>query len=178
VSDSPPPPTDAFRLWLLLAAVIAAAAGILAASRIKPPVLFAAGLGLVLGLALRFLAEGLAVPRTRRVVAATMVIAAAAFATSFGLSYWREARAWDRAHQVGPENPLAAALLNSFPDTDADGLAQAPQRFTFFDYLDRRLPQWAQPWPEVLFAAEAVACVVIAGMCVFRTARRDPGVTP
>jgi hypothetical protein len=156
----------------MLGIAAGAAMAVFAASRTKPPVIFAAGLGLALGVLLRFLADWMSVPRSRRAVLSVALISAAAFAASFGLGYRRAAIEWGQLHDAGPDNPLAAALLKSFPDADASDLVAGRQRFTVSDYLSRRLPSWPSPWPEVLCGAEWVLCIVIGGLCVSTPARR------
>lgn len=151
---------------------VAAAMALFSASRAKPPVVFAAGLGLVLGVLLRILADWMSVPRTLRVFMSVALLAAAAFAVSFGLGYRRAALEWTKLHDVGPGNPLAAALLKSFPNSDPSELVAAQQRFTFSDYLYRRVPQWPSPWPESLWGAEWIACVAFAACSVSLRPRR------
>lgn len=166
MSNAESRPADAFGLWLLLAGLSSAGVTVFASSRTKPPVIFALGLGIVLGLLWRIIAQMLQVQRTRRVVGAAILLMLIAFAVCFGLGYRRAAMEWKQLHSAGVNDPLAQMLLEKFPKSDPSAILTAQERFTFADYLSRRLPNWSSPWPEVLFGAEWLGCVVVAGMCV------------
>lgn len=155
-----------FGFWLILSAGAVLGVSQFAAIREKPPVIFAAGFGLVAGILMRSLAGMLSVSLTRRVTICAVLLTSIGFAVSFGVGYCSMAVEWKKLHPAGAENPLATTLLKSFPNSDPQAILAAQQRFTFIDYLSYRVPDWPSPWPEVLCGAEWLLCALIAGLCV------------
>lgn len=167
--------SDSFGVWLILSSALAVCAGLFAAARVKPPILFALGFGAVIGLTLRFLAAWLSVPLVRRTVAAAVILAAVGFGVSFSLGYRRAAldREQMRASLQG-NAALAEALLQQFPDKNLPALLNIKKPFGFQDYLSQRLPGWPSPWPEVIWGAEWTACILTAGLCLWKWKRAAP----
>lgn len=159
-------PANSFGIWLIVSVVAVLGVAQFSAIREKPPVIFAAGFGLVAGLLLRTLAGLLSVKLTRWVTICAVLLAALGFAASFSVGYLSMSVQWKQLHPAGSENPLAATLLKSFPDSDPQAILAAQQRFTFLDYLSYRVPDWPSPWPEALCGAEWLLCIVIAALCV------------
>jgi hypothetical protein len=161
-SESPRSP-DSFPLWLALSAAAVIGAALFSATRAKPPVLFLLGFGAVIGLVLRFLATSLSVARNWRTIVLAALLAGCGAILSFVPSYRREATLWDAARSEQPSDPLAAALLRQAAQDDPAG---GVPPFTIQTYLSRRYPTWLSPWPEVLFSAEWLGCVLVTGLCV------------
>ncbi len=167
-------PSDSYGLWLVLSCGLVTCAAVFAAARVKPPLVFALGFGLAIGLGLRFLAIWLQVPLDRRVVSIAVLLSLAGFGLCFALGYRRAALDWKRVQGADQQNAaLAEALLNSFPEADRHSLPSPELRFNFPNYLSGRVPGWPAPWPMVLWGAEWTACVLTTGVCLGKR-RRTP----
>ncbi|MFO0919293.1 MAG: hypothetical protein U0872_13400 [Planctomycetaceae bacterium] len=172
MSVEPPRPSDSYVLWLVLSGGLVACAAVFAAARIKPPVIFAAGFGLAIGLALRSLAVWLQVPLGRRVIWAALLLSAVGFGLCFALSYRRAELDWRRIQAPEPEHAaLAEALLKNFPGADAESPRSLHPTFSFHEYLSGRYPDWRSSWPYALWGAEWALCVAITGLCLYKRRR-------
>jgi hypothetical protein len=169
MSSEPSRPSDPFSVWLLIAAAAVIVGALFSSSRARPPIIFLPAFGAAMGLILRWAATSLGVERNRRVIALAMLLVGCGAILSFLPSYRREALQWNAVRLEQPDNPLAAAIIASSP----------PPPFSVGEYLSRRYPDWPFPWPEVLFGAEWLVCIVIAGLCVgVHRSRERPAASP
>lgn len=163
MSPDPIRSSDRFAWWLAAGTGLAIMAALFSATREKPAVLFAAGFGLLMGLALRLLAQSLDVQNESRVPWCAGLIVACGFVLCFVPSYRRAAQEWNRVLSEQPSDPLAAALMKRAEQAAA---TPAVRPYSLHQYLQRRLPAFPSPWPAVLFCAEWIGCGLIAGGCV------------
>ncbi len=174
MSSTTPKTTDAFRVWLIGSSVLVIAAALFSASRAKPPGIFLLGFGAAIGVMLRICAETLPVIRNSRVIGLTMLLAGCGALLSFVPSYRRAAAEWNTQRVMAPADPMGAAILKQMEQHHPEALAVPP--YNIAKYLSQRYFHWPPPWPAVVFGAEWIGCVLLAGACVgFGQAARKAG---